>query len=193
MELINQGAEAQIFKVDDLVVKFRVSKKYRLDFLDLKVRKKRTRREFKVLTKLYEAGVRVPKPVEENLDEFKLVFEYIKGDVLKDVLTKDLLFDLFRNVIKMHSLDIVHFDLTTLNAIVKDERVFLIDFGLSEFNSKVEQKAEDLNLLFTNIRNEHPEFYFLKRDLENLYSKFCGEDVVQRLRNIEKRGRNKGK
>lgn len=140
MDLINEGAEAQIFRDNNLIVKFRVPKRYRLDFLDEKIRRQRTKREFKVLKKLYESGVRVPKPIDESLDEFKITFEFIEGELLKDVLTKDLLFDWFNNVIKMHLLDIVHFDLTTLNAIVKGDRVFLIDFGLSEFNSKIEEK-----------------------------------------------------
>ena len=43
--LIEQGAEAKIFKENNLIIKERIPKDYRLKELDEKIRKQRTKRE----------------------------------------------------------------------------------------------------------------------------------------------------
>ena len=93
----------------------------------------------------------------------------------------------------MHNLGVVHNDLTTLNMIATRDKVFLIDFGLSDFSIKIEDRAVDLNLLFNCIKNDHNEFYKFKKELLEKYSKSIsgGEKIVKRLFEIEKRGRNK--
>ena len=53
-EEIGRGAEAIITKDGDTVIKDRIPKKYRLPQIDEKLRKSRTRREAKVLTKLQD-------------------------------------------------------------------------------------------------------------------------------------------
>ncbi len=45
---------------------------------------------------------------------------------------------------KLHSNGIVHGDLTTSNMIVRKDRIVLVDFGLGEISSKLEDKAVDL-------------------------------------------------
>ena len=53
METLFEGAEAKILKIDDSrLKKVRLAKSYRLEQIDHKIRKFRTRREFKVLSKL---------------------------------------------------------------------------------------------------------------------------------------------
>ena len=62
MEKISYGAEAEIFKINsNWLLKKRIIQEYRHKNLDLKLRTRRTRREFKVIDKLYESGVNVPK------------------------------------------------------------------------------------------------------------------------------------
>lgn len=193
MDLISEGAEAKIYLVSEgLLKKVRLPKKYRIEKLDKKLRKSRTRREFKVLTKLSENGVAVPKPFEIFENDFSFTFEKLEGEVLMKCLTEKLLFDALKIIIDIHKLDIVHGDLTTLNMISTENGIFLIDFGLSEFNSRIEDKAVDLNLFFNCIKNEHPSFYHLKDKLEKEYIKLdFGSKVIDRLRNVEKRGRNR--
>jgi N6-L-threonylcarbamoyladenine synthase/protein kinase Bud32 len=193
--IIAEGAEAKIVKIDkNTLKKLRLPKTYRISEIDTKLRKFRNKREFKILTKLYEEKINVPKPIENiaNKEEIAFIFEYIDGIVLKEVLTEKLLYKAFEEIMKMHKLDIIHGDLTTLNMLVKEGKIYLIDFGLSEFTHKIENKAVDLNLFFTCIKNEHPDFYFYKEKLLKKYSKLeFGEKIIQRLKKIEHRGRNK--
>lgn len=196
MDLIASGAEAKIFKLDEKTLKKeRPEKKYRIKELDLKLRRFRNRREFKILTKLYNKNLNVPKPYEINdsKEDIYFTFEYIEGNILKNVLNEELFNKAFKQIIKMHNEDVVHGDLTTLNMIEKDNEIFLIDFGLGIFTIKVEEKAVDLNLFFTCIKNEHPDLYFMKNTLENKYVETVknGEKIIKRLHEIEQRGRNK--
>ena len=194
MELINEGAEGKLYLLNsDVLLKIRTEKTYRLPVIDKKLRKQRNLREYKVLEKLFLNGVNVPKPLIVNNTDFSFQMEYLKGVNLKEILNEKLLFEIFNEIIKMHKLNIVHHDLTTLNMLYYLNKVYLIDFGLSQFSSKIEDKAVDLNLFLTCIKNEHPEFYFLKDNLLNLYKEKLdfGERVLVRLENIEKRGRNK--
>lgn len=196
MDLIAKGAEAQIIKIDENTLrKERLPKKYRLEIIDKRLRKFRNKREFKVLTKLHESDVNVPKPYEisEKEENISFTFEYIQGSILKNVLDKELLYKALDQIIYMHNLNIVHGDLTTLNMIEKDKKVFLIDFGLADFSNKGEDKAVDLNLFFTCIKNEHPDLYNEKDNLLKEYKSKAehGEDTLRKLINIEHRGRNK--
>ncbi len=196
MELISQGAEAQIFRKDEqTLTKIRNPKTYRLDILDKEIRNFRTKREFKILQTLSAKNVNVPKPFKIYEKEYMFDFEYLNGIMLKTILNENLLFKAFDEIIKMHNLNIIHYDLTTLNMINKDNKVYIIDFGLGVFSTKSENKAEDLNLFFNCIKNEHAPFYHLKPQLEQVYIKNAidGNNTIIKLRNIEKRGRNKNK
>ena len=193
MELIAEGAEAKIYLIENKLRKIRIEKNYRIKEIDEKLRKKRNKREFKVYSKLYENGVNVPKPIELNEREFYFDFEYIKGSILKNTINETKIENAFKQIIKIHNLDIIHGDLTTLNMIDSDSKIYIIDFGLSEFTYKVEDKAVDLNLFFNCIKNEHPNLYKAKSKLEELYLNKANnsKNVIDRLNQIEKRGRNK--
>ena len=95
----------------------------------------------------------------------------------------------------MHEKDIVHGDLTTLNMIFDEnkKRIVLIDFGLSDFSHKFEDKAVDLHLLFTCITNEHSDLIKYKEELLDLYSKKIesADKIFEKLERNEHRGRNK--
>src|SRR5690606_17942757 len=99
----------------------------------------------------------------------------------------------FNEIIRMHKCEIVHGDLTTLNMLKSKNKVYLIDFGLSDVSKKTEDRAVDLNLFFTCIKNEHPNYYKYKNELLAKYEKEIsdGAKIIKRLENIEKRGRNK--
>ncbi len=192
------GAESIIYKLnEDTLIKIREKKPYRLDIIDKKLRKSRTKKEFKILSRLYSNGVSVPEPIEIKINdnETSFTFRYIKSNNLKEVINKDLLFKAFEEIIKMHNIGIIHGDLTTLNMIVDKTNsiLYLIDFGLGEISNKIEDRAVDLNLFFNSIKNEHPDLYTYKNDLLVMYETRVefGSKIIERLRNIEKRGRNK--
>ena len=95
---------------------------------------------------------------------------------------------------KIHDLDIVHGDLTTSNMILKDNKIVLIDFGLAQFSSKVEDKAVDLHLFKQALESRHSQVW------EKAFTQFLSgyqpankKEELSRLEKVEKRGRNKQK
>jgi Kae1-associated kinase Bud32 len=196
-EIIATGAESEIHKINDTTLKkIRLAKTYRIPEIDLKLRRLRNRKEFKILKKLHENQILVPEPYklieDKRIDEISFEFEFLNGQVLKKCLTKELLFKAFNQIIQMHKKQVTHSDLTTLNMIHMSNEIYLIDFGLGEFSIKAEDRAVDLNLFFNCIKNEHPQFYQYKEELKEIYFKF-DKKVLNNLNKLEHRGRNKNK
>lgn len=191
---IAQGAEARLFKTGNVVVKDRFVKTYRNKELDSKLRKSRTKREAKVLLKMKELGI--PSSEYISNDETKIEMKFVDGRVLKEVFDSD--FNLFsrmiaKNIALMHKNGIIHGDLTTSNMIFGEELHF-IDFGLSFFSDKVEDKAVDLHLLKQALESKHHQvfekaFETVLDEYKKNYSE--AENVVKRLEIVEKRGRYK--
>lgn len=196
MKLIAKGAEAELYLDKDKVIKKRISKRYRIKELDVPLRKSRTRREAKIIKKLPEE---IPCPDLIKMDDKNMNIEmsFIKGDKVRDMLDKKLNIckDIGEKIAIMHNFGIVHGDLTTSNMIYNKE-VYFIDFGLSFFSQKIEDKAVDLHLLRQALESKHYKVFDkafklvlkgYKRESENY------DDIMNRLEKVEARGRNKGK
>jgi TP53 regulating kinase-like protein len=197
MELISQGAEAVIYRDGNEIVKNRVAKSYRLPAVDSLLRGFRTRREAKVISKLNSLGIHSPKLIRMDDKEMVLRMEFIDGTKLRDCLEKDAVkygSVIGKNIALMHQNDIVHGDLTTSNMILHGKAIYMIDFGLSFFSKKVEDKAVDLHLLRCALESKHNTVFescfnsALKSYAENYADSAA---VVKRLEMVEKRGRNK--
>ena len=199
MKQISSGAEAIIYKDEELVHKVRIAKPYRVSQIDDVLRKARTKREAKILEKLAKSGF--PTAAVVNANDNTIIMSFVPGERLRDCLTKAnykaLCPEIGRLVAKLHSLDIMHGDLTTSNMILgPDKKVYFIDFGLSLVSARVEDKAVDLHLLRQALESKHYEFW---EDAFKLvikaYSKgYSGStDVLERLKVVEERGRNKKK
>lgn len=197
MELIQEGAEAKIFKKEEndkvSVVKKRIKKKYRIDFFNDFLIPKRTKREIKVLKKL-NSIINVPKIIFDNKKDI-IEMEFIQGQKLRDVLNDNVFLSekVGKMLAKMHDLNIVHGDLTTSNMILTEKnKVFFIDFGLSQFSSKLENKAVDIHLFKQALESKHHKIF------ESAYTKFLKgyksslntSKVLERLKTVESRGRN---
>lgn len=200
MKLINFGAEGSIYETkDNTILKIRESQEFRHPQLDLKLRKKRTKRETNVLNKLYENKINVPKILNVNFEEMSFEMEKIEGEEIINHLEKEVLIKSIIEIAKMHKLNIVHGDLTPLNIIKsRNDNIVIIDFGLSDFSSNIEDKAVDLNVFFSFLNTEISQFENLKRILIEEYSnQFSSEEradnIISRLYEIELRGRNKNK
>lgn len=202
-KVISQAAEAVIYlnesEKDNEVVKDRVKKGYRIKELDEKIRKLRTRREGKLLEKAGKI-IDIPKINKVNEKTKKIHMEFIEGIKLSQTLD-DLPLDAQKKVCKkigesvhkLHSNDIIHGDLTTSNMILKDEKVYFIDFGLG-FNSKRnEDKAVDLHVFKQALEARHFKHW---KELFNAFidaydtNKETGM-VLEQLKKVEKRGRYK--
>ncbi|MBW2976172.1 Kae1-associated serine/threonine protein kinase [Candidatus Woesearchaeota archaeon] len=198
MKLIAQGAESRLFLEDNKIVKDRFRKTYRIREIDERLRKFRTKREAKVLEKLQAIGFQSPKLVFNN-EKDTLEMEYIRGALLKNILNKKNCIKLCREigekVALLHNKDIIHHDLTTSNMILGKE-IYFIDFGLSFFSKKIEDKAVDLHLLKEALESKHSKIWekCYKAALESYAEKAVdSKDVLKRLNVVEARGRYKGK
>lgn len=190
--LLAKGAEAVIYKENNEVIKIRKPKKYRLKALDERIREKRTKREAKATHDARKAGI--PTPIILDLEKYKIKFEYIEGEKIKDIfsrLSQKQTKKIGENVGKLHKINMFHGDLTTSNMIAKKDKIYLIDFGLAGYDEHIEPKGVDLHVLFQTIRSSHPESKGKINQILDEYKKTYPEHekVIQRLKEIEKRGR----
>jgi Kae1-associated kinase Bud32 len=204
MKLIAKGAEAEIFEVEregmHQILKQRVKKRYRLEQLDRKLRSFRTRREAKVLHAAKLAGILCPLIYDADMEKTELYMQKIEGEQLRTIfegkggrLTKlankkiiDFVFDAGVALAKLHNANIVHGDYQTANIMVtRKGEIAIIDFGLADFSSSVEDKATDL-VVFKKAVDEKQFSEFLKG-----YKKASAnfKPILSQLSEIEQRGR----
>jgi len=201
MQKIAQGAEAVIYRDAEKVIKERLSKGYRIPQIDHALRQFRTRREAKVLGRLEEMSFPAPRLLEVSDKEMRITMDFVSGSKLRDVLEDGDTYQKFaremgQKIGELHSQDIIHGDLTTSNMIVHGEtgRLNFIDFGLSFFSEKVEDKAVDLFLLNRALESKHYHIYpdVFEKALEGYCENNPGaRAVLDRFNQVEKRGRNK--
>jgi len=203
MQLIAQGAEARLWEDRGSIIKERLSKSYRLPQLDEALRKFRTRREAKILQKLEELNFPAPRLREFSDKRMSIMMDFIPGEKLRDVLAQsdqyqELAQEVGRKIGRMHAQHIVHGDLTTSNMMVHQEtkEINFIDFGLSAFSEKVEDKAVDLFLLERALESGHYQFSpSLFEHVLQGYQEANPEaaKILERFAVVKKRGRNKSK
>lgn len=198
-KIIGKGAESIIILEKDFVIKNRISKSYRHPELDKKIIKRRTKAENKLLTK---ASSIISSPIpEKSNEENKIKMPYIKGKKLSENLNKfslkeqkKILKKIGKSIAKLHKNDIIHGDLTTSNMILKEDKTFIIDFGLGFISKKIEDKAVDLHLLKQALIAKHfKNSEILIKDALKEYEKVLGKKeskkIFERIIAIEKRGR----
>jgi len=195
---IAQGAEATIKSDQKTVVKHRLKKTYRHPEIDERLRKRRTKREAKVLKKLEGLGFPAPKLIKVDDKSKEIHMQHIKGKLVKDILHEDHILyskEIGKKVAELHVNDIIHGDLTTSNMIHSQE-IHFIDFGLSQFSDKAEDKAVDLYLLKRALESKHHKifdecFKALVKEYQKHNPKH--KEVLNRLEKVELRGRYKHK
>lgn len=205
MEIIYRGAESIIY-LDEyegkkVLVKERIKKDYRIEEIDQKLRKERTRREVNLLRRAREVGVSTPQILYVDEKNHKIIMEFIDGIRIKEFLNsgkedeiKKVCFEIGKLIGKLHSNKIVHGDLTTSNMILKDGKIYFIDFSLGNFSNRIEDYGVDLNLLYEAIRSTH--FKILKICWDSIANGYKtelkdAEKVFKKMEEIEKRARYK--
>jgi len=195
-ELIQEGAEAKIFKKIEgnvtTIIKQRINKKYRIEAINKLLIPPRTRREVKVITKLKELKINVPEIISTNKKDI-IEMEFIEGNKIRDILDNQINIaeEIGTTLALMHDNNIVHGDLTTSNMIFNN-KLYFIDFGLSLFSQKLEDKAVDIHLFKQALESKHHKIY------EQAYKLFIKgykksknyKEVAERLKKVESRGRN---
>ena len=191
MAIEKRGAEAVVLIDEDKVIKTRMKKDYRIRELDERLRTERTRAEAKIMSEARKLGI--PTPIIYDVGRFDLVMEAINGEPLKDVIDEERSRKAGVLVGKLHGGGIIHGDLTTSNMLVKGDRIYLIDFGLSFWDEMLESRGVDVHVYYQTIISSHREHEKLMAAFAEGYrSSFNGADeVLARVREIEYRGRYK--
>ena len=198
--IIQQGAEAIISRQDNQIIKQRIIKDYRIQEIDEKIRKLRTRQEAKLLEKAAKL-IPVPKVIRSDEKTKEIIMEYIEGKKLSTELDKfsekeqlEICKQIGENIAKLHNSDIIHGDLTTSNMILKEDKIYFIDFGLGYISTKDEDKAVDLHLLKQALEAKHfSNWEKLWHAVEQGYKTTNKQvnKILERLKQVESRGRYK--
>lgn len=202
MNLIKRGAEAEIYLSEwqnrQVVLKRRVIKSYRHEEIDRRLREARTKLEAKLISEARRFGVSTPIIYDVDTLESQITMEYINGKQIKEVLhnvgdeeQKKLCVEVGRCVGRFHKNDLIHGDLTTSNMILRDDRIYFIDFSLGGKSREIEAKGVDLHLLSEAFESTHSEildmFNFVLEGYKNEYEE--ADKVIAKVKEIEKRGR----
>lgn len=198
LELIAKGAEANLYLEGDKLIKHRIKKGYRIKEIDTKLRKSRTQREARLLENSRRKGIPVPRVYKVDLDEKKIVMEFIDGELIKDLIPslpddeiKRIAEKIGRIIAKLHGVNIIHNDLTTSNMILKNGKIFLIDFGLGVTSTRIEDKAMDLVVLKKSLSAAHiDKFDLIWGSLLDGYKDIREyEKILRRIATIARRAR----
>ena len=164
--LIFRGAEAEVrhgtFLGFATVQKDRLVKTYRAAELDQRIRRERTKLEALVLAEAAAGGVEVPRVLDVDVANARLELEHIDGPQLREVLeardarSSELCREFGRAVGRLHANGLIHGDLTTSNALVRRGRVVLLDFGLAQRSTELEDQGVDLHLVERTFEASHP-------------------------------------
>lgn len=195
---IYKGAEANLYRENNKLIKHRIKKDYRIPEIDKKLRRRRTKREAKLLDTARNIGVNVPRVYETNLNENKILMEFIEGEPLRDIILnsdrekiEEIAKGVGKIIAKLHEADLIHNDLTTSNMLLYNEKIYMIDFGLGVISKRIEDKAMDIVVLKKSLRAMYPERF------EIIWNGICGgyqnyqeySGVFKRIEAIEKRAR----
>jgi N6-L-threonylcarbamoyladenine synthase/protein kinase Bud32 len=187
-----RGAEAIVTFQNGNAEKRRVSKHYRESALDKRLITERTRAEARLIAAARKGGV--PTPIISDVTADTIVMELVKGTVLAQNLNEAEVLKAGRMIGKLHTSGIIHGDLTTSNIILREygSTCVLIDFGLAQVNSEIEQRGVDVHVLFQTLKSTSPDSAGALKDAFTAgYSETFADaaDVITREREIEMRGR----
>jgi N6-L-threonylcarbamoyladenine synthase/protein kinase Bud32 len=186
------GAEALITITGTTAEKRRVSKRYRVSDLDRRLIAERTRAEARLIAMARKGGV--PTPVMSDITADTIRMEYVEGMNLTGNLSETTVLEAGRMVGKLHTAGIMHGDLTTSNLILRksDGRCVLIDFGLSQVTTEIEQRGVDIHVFFQTLESTAPDRAELLKTafIAGYTETFEGAaDVIHREHEIGLRGR----
>jgi len=183
------GGEAEVRIYENVVEKIRKPKRYRHPKLDEMLRKSRTRTEAKIIALARRHGV--PTPIILDVEGDKIVMERIKGEPVKNVMSPEISREIGRMVARLHRAGIIHGDITPMNMILSDGRIYFVDFGLSFIEDRVEPKGVDVHVYFESLKAGFDNWEELKEAFVEGYREEYdrADEVLERAREIELRGR----
>ena len=201
MELVKKGAEADIYTSawndSKAIMKIRKPKNYRNPILDKNLRKQRTIRESQTLMEIKSFGIPTPLVYFVNLKNSSIIMQRIPGKPIHDLPNSKIISlssQIGNHVGLLHKNGIMHGDLTTSNFILFQDKVYVIDFGLSQKTIKPEDHAVDLRLIKEILNSAHAKI--MESSWNNFlsgYKSIVGPSQFVKITNlvslIESRGR----
>lgn len=164
MKLLKKGAEADIYQTlwndSKTILKIRKPKSYRNSILDSKIRKHRTIKEAQIISKVKSFGISSPLIYFVNTRNSSIYMQEIPGTTVHDLSNSKIIklsWDIGKLVGMLHKNGIMHGDLTTSNFIFYKNKVYIIDFGLSQNSTKLEDHAVDLRLIKEILNSAHAQ------------------------------------
>lgn len=195
-KIIQRGAEAVLILDGKKLIKQRIEKHYRLKEIDSNLRKSRTKKET-ILLKQFNFT-----PTVFNSDKYNIEMEFLEGNLLKDILDnldkknrEKICIKIGRQIAELHDKNVIHGDLTTSNMILRDDKVYFIDFGLGFVSQKIEDKAVDIHLLRHALESKHYRICneCFDKVIEGYKQSKTYKEVLKKLSKVELRGRYKRK
>ncbi len=204
---LKNGAEASLYHAEwfgeEAIRKVRVLKTFRQSALDIKIRESRTRHEALFLRDAKRTGVTTPLVYFVDVNKTEIIMQFIPGRRLKEIIdayeegnSLKWCREAGRHIARLHSGEIIHGDLTTSNFIISHNRLVLIDFGLSFYSQRLEDRAIDIHLLKMVVQSSH-NIYAEKimHAVLGGYQEIAGESgslsLLERMNVVELRGRYK--
>jgi TP53 regulating kinase-like protein len=182
------GGEAEVRIYEDVVEKIRKPKRYRIPQLDEILRKSRTKTEAKIISLARRNGV--PTPIILDVEGDKIIMERIKGEPVKNIMSPQISREIGRMVARLHRAGIIHGDITPMNLIFSDGKIYFVDFGLAFIEDRVEPRGVDLHVYFESLKASFDNWEELKQAFIEGYREYEKADVViNRAKEIEERGR----
>ena len=201
MKLVKKGAEADLYQTtwqnSKAILKIRKAKKYRNSLLDSKIRKQRTIKESQMLSLVKSYGINAPLVYFVNLENTSITMQEIPGTPIHD-LSESKIIKLSKDIGKLvgtlHKNGIMHGDLTTSNFILFQNRVYVIDFGLSQNTIKPEDQAVDLRLIKEILNSAHakimePAWKNFQLGYKSIVGNTKYVKITKLVSDIESRGR----
>lgn len=195
--IIKRGAEADVFLIlwykQMAISKLRNPKKYRNITLDNLIRRRRTIHEANMLHDVKKIGIKTPFLYFVDPKRAEIIMEYIDGENVKDILSKEIGFKIGKYVSNLHNKNIIHGDLNTSNFIKRKEDLYLIDFGLSFYSERIEDMATDIRIIKEILSSAHIHIF------DETYESFLEgyalvtnnnfKQILKVVKDIEARGR----
>ena len=167
---LNEGAEAIVtsgyWLGKPAIKKFRRPRKWRHPELDSRLTKSRLTSEVRTLLKLQQLDFPTPSIFNLDLKNGIMFMEKVEGETLviklKNELSlidsKEIFSKLGALLRRLHLCGTTHGDLTTTNIILNEDRLVLIDYGLSQSTFEVESYGLDFHVLYECLQATHPNF-----------------------------------
>ncbi|MGZ8890279.1 MAG: KEOPS complex kinase/ATPase Bud32 [Nitrososphaeraceae archaeon] len=196
-KIIKRGAEADVFLIpwyeNMAISKLRNPKKYRNKILDNLIRGRRTIREANMLKDVKTIGIKTPFIYFLDPKRAEIIMEYIDGENVKDILSKEIGYEMGKYVSVLHNKNIIHGDLTTSNFIKRKHDLYLIDFGLSFYSERIEDMATDIRIIKEILGSAHihvfEETYHSFLEGYSACTNYNFSRILKVVKDIEARGR----